>query len=182
MWALIVSFVALILIATSYFTKDKSGFLLLQALGMIFLMASYLLDSAYFAMIGLGIGLARALIFFWFEKKDKKPSVFWPILFSVLSVMAYVVVNLIILKTSNWYDVIYLIGLILYAFVFWVRDLKKVLYLTTVPTMMSILYNILSKAAVFAVLSYVFEFGANLLAIYKFQTAKKREKKSEEKR
>ena len=176
MWALIVSFIALIWIAMSYFVKKKSGFLLFQALGIIFLMTSYLLGGQYFAMVGLGIGLARSLTFYFFEQKDKTPSIFFPILFSVLSVMAYIVVNLVILKDAKYYDIIYLIGLILYAFVFWIRDLEKVLYLTTIPTVLSVLYTIISKAAVFAVLSYTFELGANLVAIYKFQTAKKQKK------
>ena len=97
---------------------------------------------------------------------------FWPILFSALSVAAYVVVNLIILKNSRAYDVIYLIALILYAFVFWMRDLEKMLYISTIPTALSVLYNVISGAAVFAVISYTFELGANLLGIYKHHVTK----------
>ena len=166
-WALFVSFIAMVWIVSSYFMKGKSGFLLCQVIGMVFLMASYFFGGAYFAMIGLGIGLARSVTFFLFEKKDKTPSVFWPILFSALSLTAYVVINYIFLKDAKSVDVFYLLGLILYAFVFWIRDLDKMLYLSTIPTALSILYNVLSGAAVFAMVSYTFELGANLVAIYK---------------
>ena len=88
----------------------------------------------------------------------------------------YIIVNLIILKNSQWYDVIYLIGLIFYAFIFWMRDLEKMLYLTTIPTTLSILYNVISGAAVFAVASYTFELGANLVGIYKYHIQNKNAK------
>ena len=40
-WALLFSFVAMLLIAVSYFVKNKSGFLLFQSLGIFCLMISY---------------------------------------------------------------------------------------------------------------------------------------------
>ncbi len=167
-WSLIVSFIAMLLIASSYFLKTKSGFLLFQSLGMIFLMASYLCDGAYFAMVGLGIGLARSLTFFAFEKKDKKAPIFFPILFSAVSVLAYVVINLVILQTARWVDIIYLTGLILYAFIFSIRSLEIMRYTITIPTALSILYNVLSGATAFVVISYTFELGMNLVAIFKY--------------
>lgn len=180
-WALVVSFIAMLLIAFSYFMKDKSGFLLFQVIGMVFLMASYLFGGAYFAMIGLGIGLARSVTFYVYEKKDKTPSILWPILFSVLSVVAYVVINLIILKDTKGFDVIYLLSLILYAFVFYIRDLGKMLYFSTIPTALAVLYNVVSRAAVFAVISYTFELGANLVAIYKWHVKNKKRSVKEKK-
>lgn len=167
-WALFVSFIAMVLIAASYFMKGKSGFFLYQVLGMIFLMTSYLLTQDYFPMIGLGIGMGRSITYFVFEKKDKNPSIFWPILFSVLSVFAYVVINVIILQTANATAIIYLLGLVLYAFVYWIRDLEKMRYLATIPTALCILYNVVSKAPVFTVISYTFELCANVAAIYKY--------------
>lgn len=180
--ALIFSFIAMSLIAASYFMKGKSGFLMLQAFGIVFLMASYLCTKEFFAMVGLGIGLGRMCVYFLFERKDKKPSVFWPILFSALSMAAYFVVNFVILQTTKWYDVIYLIGLICYAFIFWIRNLEKMLFLTTIPTTLSILYNVVSRAPVFAVISYTFELGANLVVLWKYLAKKKRDNGTKEKK
>ena len=177
---MIVSFVAMLLIAASYFVKHKSGFLLFQSAGIVFLMASYLLEGAYFATVGLGIGLARSLIFFGYEKKDKRAPIAWSYLFSALGIAVYFIINVWILKSYVWYDVLYLVGLIFYAFVFRIRNLEWMLYMVTIPTGISILYNVVSKATPFVVISYSFELGANLLAILKYHIFEKKEKDCEE--
>ena len=46
-WALLVSFIAMVWIVSSYFMKGKSGFLLCQVIGMVFLMASYFFTADY---------------------------------------------------------------------------------------------------------------------------------------
>ena len=175
-WSLVASFIAMILIAGSYFVK-KSGFLLLQSSGIVFLMVSYCLEGLYFAMIGLGVGLARSLIFYAYEKKDKIAPIAWPFIFTGVSIVADLVINVKILNAQEWYDAIYLIGLVLYAFVFRIRNIEVLRYVITIPTALSILYNVVSGAAIFAVFSYCFELGANIVAILKYHVF---EKKSEE--
>ena len=177
-WSLVVSFIAMALVAGSYFLKDKRGYLLFQSFGMIGLMASYCLDGLYFPMIGLTIGLARALIFFSYEQKDKTAPIFWPYVLAGLSVVAYLIVNVWILQTKNPYDIFYLTGLVLYTFAFRIRNLETFRYVVTIPTALCLLYNVLSSAAIFAVLSYGFELGANVVSILKNHVfTKKREEK-----
>ena len=168
-WAFVVSLVAMLLVSSSYFHKKKSLYLVFQAMGIVFLMASYLLTKEYFAMIGLGIGLARVLTYFFYENKDQDVSLFWPILFSVLSVLAYAIVNLCILKTVKAADVLYLVGLIAYAFVFRVRNLTVMRYLSLIPTGLSILYNVWIATVPFVIVSYLFEFTATVVAIIKYR-------------
>ena len=141
---------------------------------MVFLILSYLLTGEYFAMIGLAIGLVRALTYFAFEIHDKRASIFFPFLFSGLSIMAYFTVNLWILKTAKPVDIIYLLGLVGYAFVFWIRDLKTVRFLATIPTALSVLYSVLIRAVPFVIVSYSFELGANLIAIAKYDLLQKK--------
>ena len=85
-WSLLVSFAAMALIAASYFLKSKGGYLLFQSVGMIFLMTSYCIDGLYFPMIGLGVGLARALIFFAYEKQNKESPLIWPFVIAAASI------------------------------------------------------------------------------------------------
>ncbi len=177
-WAFAVSFVAMLLIGGSYFHKKKSLYLAFQAMGIVFLMASYLLTKEYFAMVGLGIGLARVLTYFFYEKRDQDVSLFWPILFSVLSVLAYAIVNLCILQTVKAADVLYLVGLIAYAFVFRVRNLTVMRYLSLIPTCLSVIYNVWIAAVPFVIVSYAFEFTATVVAIVKYRYFTK--EKSEE--
>lgn len=178
-WSLSVSFIAMVLIVSSYFLKTKSEFLLFQSLGMVFLMASYLFDKLYFAMIGLGIGLARALIFYAYEKKNKNASIVWSFFFSGLTIAVYFIVNVGILHSAKIEDIAYLVGLVFYAFVFRIRNIELMRYTVTIPTALSILYNVLCKAAPFVVVSYVFELCANIVAILKYHVFGK-EKEYEE--
>lgn len=173
-WVFAVGLTATLLVAFSYLVKRKSLYLVFQSLGMVFLMLSYGLTGEYFAMIGLGIGLARALTYFVFECRNQNASVFFPFLFSILSVAAYCIVNLGILKTAKIEDIVYLLGLVGYAFVFWIRDLKTVRYLATVPTALSILYGVLIRALPFVIASYSFELAATLVSIAKYDLFKKK--------
>ena len=167
-WALVVSFVAMVLVATSYFVKNKSLYLLFQALGIIFLIASYFFTAAFFAMIGLAVGLMRSVVFFAYEKREKDAPLWWAFVLSGMTIAAYFIVNFAVLKTARPIDVLCLVALVMYAFIFRIRDLKTVRFTMLAPTTFSILYNILSGAAVFVVLSYSFELAANITSILKY--------------
>ncbi len=166
--ALIVSFIAMLLLMSSYFYPKKSLYLLFQAVGMIFLMASYLFSGEYFAMIGLGVGLFRALVFYAYEKRDTLAPIFWSVLCAALTVVCYLIVNLGVLKTAKPLDILYLCSLVLYAFVFRMRDMKKMRLAVLAPTGLAVLYNALIKASPFVVISYAFEAAANIAAILKY--------------
>ena len=173
-WAFIAGLIAMLLVASSYFFRKKTQYLFLQGLGIVFLMLSYLFTGEYFAMVGLVIGLARSLTYFAFEVKGKNTSIFWPFLFSGLGVASYFILNFWILKTAKpAIDCIYLVGLIAYAFIFWVRKLELLRYLVLIPTGLSILYNVLINAVPFVIVSYSFELLANLVAIAKYDLFKR---------
>ena len=167
-WALIFSFVAMLLIAGSYFAKTKGGFLVLQGSGIVFLMASYFCNRQYFPVVGLTIGLARCFIFYLYERKGKETPILWCYLLCVLSFAAYGVINLWILQDFHPADILYLIGLVLYMFIFRIRNIKTVRYAALVPAAISIAYNVWTVAPIFAVISYCFEMLANIIAILKY--------------
>ena len=178
-WAFIVSLVAMLVIASSYFFKKKEIYLICQGTGIVFLTLSYLLQKEYFAMIGLVIGLIRVVVYFLYERKDKVAPIFWAFLFSGLGIACYFIINLWILGTAKPLDIIYLVGLIGYAFIFRIRNLVLLRYLVTIPTVLSILYNVLIRAVPFVIISYAFELGANLVAIGKYHLFDKKKELAE---
>ena len=173
-WALVVSIVVMLVMCSSYFFKKKSLYLAMQGMGIAFLMVAYILLREYFAMIGLVIGLARSMVYLLYEWKDKETSIWWAVLFSALGVACYVVINLWVLRSAKPYDLIYLVGLIAYAFIFRIRNLKLVRYLVLIPTALSIAYNALISAGIFVVISYSFELGANVVASVKVRLQEKK--------
>ncbi len=166
--ALIASFVAMAFVVMAYFVKKKVYYLFCQLLCILFLIVSYFFTVQFFAMIGLAVGIFRTLTFFVYENKKKQASITWSFLFSGLTIASYFVVNFGILKTAQPLDVLYVLALSMYAFIFRIRNLKLVRFTMLVPTVLSILFNILTHAALFASLTYVFELCANVVSIFKY--------------
>ena len=175
--ALIVSFIAMILIAASYFVKNKNAYLILQASGIVGLILSYVFTEKYFAMVGLSIGLVRTLVYFAYEKKDKLAPLAVPFAVSFCTACSYCIINLGILKDGNIWDVLLLVSYVCYAFAFRIRDMKYLRYFMLLPTSFALTYNIAVQAAIFTILSYVFELGANLVSIIKFYVIQPRKQK-----
>ena len=165
--AQVISLCALLLIATSYFVSKKN-YLLFQALGMVCLILSYLLKSNFFAMIGIGLGLFRAVVFYIYEKYEKEAPLILSFVFAGLTILSYLIVNIWIQKSGKFEDILYVISLVFYAFTFRIRDRKRLLYTTLIPTSLALIYNIVCYATIFVVFTYAFELVANVVAIFKF--------------
>lgn len=177
--ALIFSFIAMSLVAASYFTQKKSFYLLFQSLGIVFLIFSYFCTQQFFAMIGLSIALLRALVFFAYEKKERQAPLSVSCLLAALTLFAYLIVDIWALKSAKYADLLLLSALVLYAFIFRIRDLRKVRIFMLVPTVLSILFNTLTGAALFASLTYVLELTADVVSIYKYHILEPQHSKKE---
>lgn len=173
--SLVAGFVAMTFVAISYFVKNKSLYLTFQALCIVFLIVSYFFTTQFFAMVGLAIGLARTLIFYAFEKRDKVAPIWVAFVLSAATLTSYFIVNLGILKTAQPLDLLCVTALIMYAFIFRIRDLKIVRFTMLIPTILSILFNTLTGAAFFASVTYVIELTANVVSIYKYHIKNEKE-------
>ncbi len=170
--ALITSFIAMLLVILAYFTRKKSRYLLFQLLCIVFLIISYFFTVQFFAMIGLFVGLLRTSTFFIYERKNTTAPILASIIFSILTIASYITVNLIILKDAKPLDLLCVFALICYAFIFRIRNLKIVRFTMIVPTVLSILFNVLTNAPIFSVLTYCIELSANLISIFKYHILK----------
>ncbi len=179
--ALIASFFAMTFVVISYFVKKKERYLLFQFLCIVFLIISYFFSLEFFAMVGLVVGLARTVTFYLYEKKGQKAPILWSFLFSLLSLASYFIINLVVLGEAKPLDILFLVGLIGYAFIFRIRSLKAVRFLMLAPTVLSVLFNVLTAAPIFATLSYCFELGANIVSIFKYHVFGRKTEKSTQK-
>lgn len=161
-------FISLVFVVTSYFVKNKSLYLLFQSLCIAFLVISYFFNVQFFAMVGLAISLVRALVFFGYEKKGKDAPILWAFAFSVMTVCSYFIINLGVLKTAQPLDILCLAACVLYAFIFRIRNLKIVRFAMLAPTILSILFNTLTNAALFVTITYIFELTADVVSIFKY--------------
>ena len=169
------SLIALGLIVSSYFVSKKILYLIMQGLGIVFLVLSYFFVEEFFAMISLSIGLGRTIVYFIYERKNKKAPVMLAYILSILTIASYFIVNLWILKTAKPLDIIYLVSLCGYAFTFRIRNLKTMMYVVLIPTSLAVIYNLAILAPIFSILSYSFELIANIVAIIRFHMDKEKE-------
>lgn len=170
-----VSLIALVLIVCSYFVSKKN-YLLLQMLGMVGLLLSFLLKANFFAMVGMAISIIRALTFYLYEKNGRLAPIILSVLFSALTVASYFIVNVGIQGNAVPVDILYLLTLICYAFTFRVRNRRLFLHVALIPTALGLVYTAVSFTTVFVLISYAFEFLANLVALIKFYIEEKKRK------
>ena len=105
----------------------------------------------------------------FYEKLNKVVPIFVCIIFSILTLCCYFVINFKILKTANVKDVIFLIALILIIFIYRLKNESKIRLLLIISTSLNVIYNFVSVSPLFSTLTYVFEFFANLIAIFIYQ-------------
>ena len=168
------STVALALYSGSYFFNNKRGYLAFQLFGNVFLSLSYLLIGAYFTMVSALLGVVRGLVYYLYEKKDKKVP--WYVIVGLCASMiaSYIIINGVILSSSSPWDILYLIASCMYAITFAIRNIRLMRYLVLIPHVSAVSYNLLSAAPISSAISYGIELIVTLVAIVKFELQRRR--------
>ena len=163
----ITSTVALCLYSISYFFNTKRNYLILQLSGNVYLSLSYLFMGSYFTMVSVAIGIARGLLCYAYEKKDKKVPVYVILGLSLATVSSYFIINFGIMSDSSPWDVLYLMSSCAYAVTFAMRNIRVMRYAVLVPNALAVAYNLLIKAPISSAISYGVEFVVTVVAIVK---------------
>lgn len=171
------STVALVLYSLSYFFNSKKRYLILQLSGNFFLSVSYMLLGAYFTMAAVLIGIARGLICYAYEARDKRVPTYCIVGLCMASITCYVVINRILLSEASVWDSLYLFASCMYAVTFAIRNLRVMRYLTLLPHAASVLYNLLIKAPLSSAISYGIELVVTVVAIVRFEMRRMSPKK-----
>jgi len=172
----IMSTIALCLYSLSYFFNSKKKYLILQLLGNVFLSVSYLLIGSYFTMISVMIGIARGLLCYIYEKKDKKVPVYVVAGLCLITISSYIIINYIVLSQASVWDFVYLFASCMYAVTFAIRNIRVMRFAVLIPHSCAVIYNLLIKAPITSAISYGIELGVTVAAIIKFEMIKKHEK------
>lgn len=172
--SLLMSTIALVLYSCSYFFNSKKRYLILQLSGNFFLSMSYLLIGYYFTMVAVLIGVARGLVCYVYEKKDKKVPIYWIVGLCFASISSYVIINYMILSQASIWDFLYLFSCCMYAITFAIRNLRVMRYVVLLPHASAVAYNLLIQAPISSAISYGIELAVTVVAIIKYEVAKKK--------
>lgn len=168
----VMSTVALVLYSLSYFFNNKRNYLMLQLCGNAFLSLSYLLIGAYFTMVAVMLGIARGMICYIYEKKDKKVPIYWIVGLCLASVLSYFIINFIVLSQASVWDFLYLFASCMYAVTFAMRNIRIMRYVVLLPHSAAVAYNLLIDAPISSVISYGIEWVVTAVAIIRFELKK----------
>ena len=169
----VMSTIALGLYSLSYFFNSKRNYLILQLSGNVFLSFSYLLMGSYFTMVAVIIGIARGMICYIYEKKDKIVPIYYIIGLCFASVLSYIIINYVVLRSqASVWDFLYLFASCMYAVTFAIRNLKVMRYVVLLPHTSAVAYNLLIHAPISSAISYGIELVVTVVAIIKYEVTK----------
>ena len=154
--------VALVLICLSYFCKTKSIFHILQTCADAFYGCAYFFVNSYVAGFITLVSAMRCAYLFFAEKYNFKYTYHFLSVF----ILGYVVMTIVFWK--SWTDIIPLCTSILFTIAYAVKDLQKLRYLSLIPNIILIGFNIYSFTFVSAILDLM-EVIIIVIAIIKFK-------------
>lgn len=158
--AQIFGFFALILLVLSYQNTKKEKFLLIQIFANIFFGLQYLSLKAFSAFCSSIISLIRTLIFFKYEKKDKRtPLLILIIILVVISIFGA-------LTYEGIYSLIPIVITLAYSYGTWQKKLKLTYTIGIFAAILWIYYNFLVGAYI-AIIGSIFELLASISGLIK---------------
>ena len=163
--------IALIIICMSYFCKDKSKFLIFQIFADFFYAMSYLLIDIYVAGIITIISTIRCIIFWICDKRNFKYTL-W---FLPIFILCYIGVTIKFWSGPD--DIVPLITCILFTIAYILKSTQAIRYVTLIPNMMLIVYNLFVSTYSNALLDLL-ETIVIIISIIKFHKLAKAENKN----
>ena len=173
----VMSTVALALYSLSYFFNSKKGYLALQLSGNVFLSVSYLLIGSYFTTVAVLLGIARGLICYYFERRDRRVPVGYIVGLCLATIASYIIINGVLLSQASFWDFLYLFSSCMYAVTFAIRNIRVMRYVVLLPHVSAVAYNLLIFAPISSALSYGIEAVVTLAAIVRYEIKRVRDKK-----
>jgi len=163
--AQIIGGIVLILTVISVQFKTKEKILICQIVANILVAIQYFLLNALTGGVVAIINTIRCIIFYYYKKKDKKPSVAFLGLFIAVAVISGV------LTWQSAFSIIPIIAAIVFTYGLWQDNVKVTRICTAITAGNWIGYNVIVKAYVGAIQSLA-ECISAIIAIFRYEKNK----------
>ena len=164
--------VALVLVCIGYFFRKKSHFLFIQIVADIFYAASYMLLGVFSAGVITIISTLRCVLLYFYETKNWNYKIAFYTMFVVFA--GYIACGIVFWQ--SWLDIIPVVTGTLFTIAYYIKDMNIVRYLCLPPNAMLMVFGLLNKNYVTAILDFI-EFSVLVCAIIKFYLENKKEAK-----
>lgn len=138
--AQIIGFIVLGITVISIQFKTKEKILICQIIANILVSIQYFLLNALTGGVVAVINVIRCLIFYYYKKKDKKPSVTFLSIFIVIAIVSG------ILTWQNVFSIIPIIVTIVFTYGLWQDNVKITRICTAITAGNWTIYNVIVKA------------------------------------
>lgn len=151
---------ALVSCALSYQATKKKNFLIIQLITNIFYGIQYLILKAYSGFLSSAILLIKNTLFYNFEKRNKKISIWILLVFEIAFITAG------ILTYNGIYSLIPIFIHSVYTFGTWVKDLRITYTIGIGSAILWIIYGFVVKAHI-SIIASIIELIASILGLRK---------------
>ena len=163
-YAQVIGFIALFFMCLSYQKNKKKDFLFIQVLANFFYGLQYFLLNAISALVSNIISTIKTLVFFKFEKNNKKISL------PILLIFEILIIILGIITFKDIFSIIPIFIACIYTYGTWQKNLKLTYSIGIIAATLWIFYNFIVGAYVSVVGSFIELFSSIIGAIKLFKT------------
>lgn len=146
----------------AYFSKTKTGFLIILSICDVFYAGSYLFLGSYVAGFVTVLSIINTITFYFCQKNNFKYDHIFLILFIILNII------ITIIFWESLIDIVPLITSSLFIYIMFIKNIQLTRYLTLVPNTILLIYNFSLMAYANGILAFI-EIIVTVVAIIKFQ-------------
>ncbi|MCL2621646.1 MAG: YgjV family protein [Firmicutes bacterium] len=144
----------------SYFTHKKTSFLLVNLVGNVFIVLSYVFLDSMVGLIGISISCLRGILFLIYEQKKKQPPLIW-----MLVLLGLIIANGVFFYETT-IDILYIVALCLLVVAFAIKNVLALKMFIIIPLVMILIFNLQVGAYVNSVTNALEIFCAFLVTSY----------------
>jgi len=163
--AQVIGIFALFFMCLSYQKNTKKDFLFIQIIANIFYGLQYLVLNALSALILNIVSIIRSIVFYKYEKDNKKVSLSLFLIFE----MAIVVFGIITFK--SYYSIIPIFIACIYTYATWQNNLKITYFIGIIASSLWIYYNFVVGAYV-SIIGSLFELFSSFIGLIRLNYKK----------
>lgn len=164
--AQVLGITAITIMFLSYQKKSKKDFLFLQIFMNVFFALQYTILNAFSAVAQNIISIIKSIIFYGYEKENKKIPGAYLIIFEIIVVIS------LVLTYNGLYSIIPAVIALVYTYGTWQKNLKTTYKIGVVASILWIYYN-LKVGAYVSITSSVIEFIASVRGLINLRDGKK---------
>ena len=168
--AQIIGAIILVCVVVALQQKSKTKVLMGYMIANVLFIIQFLLLEAYVGAIIYVVNTIRTIVFYYFKKKDMKPSVWVLIIFMIACIISGIV------AWENIYSIIPVVAAIMYTYSMWQDNLKVFRIMAVIALIGWVTYNFVSMAYTGA-LTEIIHLTSAIVAIVRYDILKQ---KSEE--